>query len=270
MATTPYVPNTFFSNIKNSKVLDKQEELELFQKYKESGEQKHRDKLILANTRFVIRAALEFKSSGIDIHDLFSEGLYGLIHAIDHFDIKQDVKFISYAVYWIKHYIRKSINESSSVKVPTGIAKELRKKIVDGTIGQVENDNKVQMALNAMQSPMSLDSKFDDDTSNHTVGETLEDGNATTPAKLHYSQVLSDELVRLINGNLAPVKAEIILKTYGLGHYEVEQTLRDISYNSKYSHERIRQLRKEALRELQKNPEMQFYHKKYNEFTKMK
>lgn len=268
---TQVVPNSFFASIKNSKMLKKSDELALIKHYRETGDINSRDKVILANKRFVISAALEFRNSGIELQDLFSEGMYGLIYAVDQFDLNKDVKFVSYAVYWVKHYMRKCINDNSPVKVPTGTVKELRKKIANGTISDVENDVISQMALNAMQYPISLDSKCDpNDSSSHTIGETIEDDRVFSPEKRHYKHILSEELVKIINGTLAPVKAEIILKTYGLGYHEAEQTLRDISCNSKYSHERIRQLRKEALRELRNNKDIQTYQRKYNEYSKLK
>lgn len=264
-----FVPATFISNIKETKVIPKNEENELIRLYFETRDLKYRNKVIMANSRFIIKMAIEFKSQNVDIADVCSEGMMGLAYAIDKFDLSKDVKFVSYGVYWARHFMRKYINESSLVKIPSGKVKLLRKKIVDDDLAGMMKDMRNIMAMDAMHHPISMDSKMNDD-SKYTIAEIIEDTNCESPAKEHYGKNLSNELVDIIVKTLTPVQADIIMKTYGLGNYEVEQTLRDISQQSHYSHERVRQLRKEALRELKQNQTLKEYKERYDDYASMK
>lgn len=257
-----FISKSFFKYIRKSNLLDKNTERAYIERYKETGDIEYRDKVILANIKFVVRSTLECKTPNVDTEDLFCEGLYGLIHAIDHFDSEgNDVKFISYAVYWIQHYIKKFINDSSEVKVPTAVAKKIRKMLVEDNYDEHGNDVVTIQAVNAVSRPLCIDERMDD--SKHCVADVIADTRIESADKRHYKQTLSEEFVAIINGSLPPLKADIIIKTYGLDNSEVEWTLRDISHQSKYSHERIRQLRKEALRDLKNNKDILKLRKKY-------
>ena len=98
----------YFNEIKSTSPYSMEEELELAKKIQE-GDIESRDKLIKANLRFVVSIAKAYRKSGVSFQDLISAGNIGLIKAAEKFDYKRGVKFISYAVWWIKQTIKECI-----------------------------------------------------------------------------------------------------------------------------------------------------------------
>ena len=101
----------YYNNIKKNKHKSKDEELELISKAK--NDIKYRNIVLESNLKFVFSVAKKYRGRGVDMEDLISEGNMGLIRAIESFDISKDVKFISYAVFWIKAYIENFIKRKS-------------------------------------------------------------------------------------------------------------------------------------------------------------
>jgi len=110
----------YLREIKKYPLLSKEEERELIKKAKEDDEEA-RDKIIRSNLRFVVSIAKGYANQGLSLEDLIGEGNYGLIQALDRFDLNYENKFITYAVWWIRHYIFQAISSanSGSVKLPT-------------------------------------------------------------------------------------------------------------------------------------------------------
>lgn len=92
----------FFSDIRNFESLSKEEERELIKKFQNNNDQKALSELINANIKFVVSVAKKYQGGGVPILDLISEGNAGLIEAAHRFDVRKDIKFFSYAVWWIR------------------------------------------------------------------------------------------------------------------------------------------------------------------------
>ena len=110
--------NLYLKDISHIKMLSADEEKEVARKAKE-GDKRARDRLIAANTRFVVSVAKQYQGQGLDLEDLIAEGNAGLIHAADKFDPDLGWKFISYAVWWIRQSILQALsNKSRTIRLP--------------------------------------------------------------------------------------------------------------------------------------------------------
>ena len=102
---------TYFNEITKSQPLEKEEEYELWKKYKEEGNIDARNKLVSSNLKFVANIARHYQGMGLSYGELIAEGNYGLIKAIDRFDGDKGFKLISYSVWWIRQAIVEAIKK---------------------------------------------------------------------------------------------------------------------------------------------------------------
>jgi len=119
----------YFKDIKNYKVLSNEDQLALIKKIKsEEDNTLYVQKLVESNLRFVITVAKKYKGRGLSMTDLINEGNLGLITAATKFDPREEVKFISYAVWWIRQGIQKAFNDQvNTIKIPSNKQALLRK-----------------------------------------------------------------------------------------------------------------------------------------------
>ena len=108
----------YFKDVSKSKILSKEEEAKLYSEIKK-GNKKAIEKLITANLRFVISVAKKYQGNGLSLVDLIQEGNVGLIKAAELFDPDRGIKFISYAVWWIRQSIMKALSDQSrTIRLP--------------------------------------------------------------------------------------------------------------------------------------------------------
>ena len=107
----------YWRDIKEAQTLSRSEEVELFKRAK-SGNEEARQTIILANLRFVVRVAREYKDYGLSLVELISEGNFGLLEAAKRFDETRGFKFITYAVWWIRQAILKALAEQGKIAKP--------------------------------------------------------------------------------------------------------------------------------------------------------
>ena len=102
----------YYNQIANIPMLSREEERELLTKAKQ-GDINARNKIVMANQRFVIKIAKQYANRGIPFEDLISEGNIGLIHAVEKFDLSKDCHFLTYAVWWIRQAIKLTFSQKS-------------------------------------------------------------------------------------------------------------------------------------------------------------
>lgn len=109
----------YLDDIKEYEVLGKDEEISLLRRAK-NGDIEARERLILCNLRLVVNVAKKYGSKGMSFIDLISEGNFGLIHAIEKFDVEKGYRFSTYAVWWIKQAISKAIiSKGREIRIPS-------------------------------------------------------------------------------------------------------------------------------------------------------
>ena len=123
----------YIDKIKDYKVLKKEEEVELFDKYK-NGNEDAKNKLILSNLKLVVSVAKKYIDKGVPFQDLIQEGNLGLFKAIEKFDNKRDLKFSTYAYVWIKKYVLKAIDKNCRIQEIDAKIKESLKDYIEGEI----------------------------------------------------------------------------------------------------------------------------------------
>jgi len=219
------------------------------------------EEIIKRNLRLVVKIAKKYLNLGIPMQDLVAEGNLGLITAVERFDPNKDVKFSTYASFWIKQYMRRTLsNDSRVVRLPSGLIDQ-RNKIL-AYIEEYEKVNnrkpeikqiskklrlskdRVLLILQTNQTTRSLDFKISED-SDDTFGDLLKDSNQKVPFE---STRFNDEVFILSKAiDSLPNREKLIIQyRYGLNNND-QMTLERIGDTFNLTRERIRQLERMAM-----------------------
>jgi RNA polymerase primary sigma factor len=206
-----------------------------------------KEKLIRANLRFVVNIAKKYQHRGLPLEDLISEGNIGLMHAIERFDVEKGYHFISYAVWWIRQSILSAISEKSrTIRIPMNRSLELAKLEYEG--GEHATGSLARL-LSISREPLSLDAPFNPEEESSPFGETVEDKRLPLQEDLAIESSLRDDLNAALS-TLARKEAEILRARFGLNGRK-PLSLRELGQRYKLTKERIRQIERRALRQLQ-------------------
>ncbi|MET7385369.1 sigma-70 family RNA polymerase sigma factor [Streptomyces sp. NPDC005385] len=225
-----------------------------------------KDVFIRSNLRLVVAVARRYPRSGLPLLDLIQEGNAGLVRAVEKFDYRKGFKFSTYATWWIRQAITRSIaDQSRTIRLPVHLVEEL------GRIRRVQREfnrengrepehaeiaaeldttpERVGDVLDWARDPVSLNMAVDDEGETQ-FGDLLEDTSAVSPEQSVLTLLRSEELDDLI-GRLDQRTASIIKMRYGIDDGR-ERTLTEVGKQHGLTRERIRQIEKHALLELKK------------------
>jgi RNA polymerase primary sigma factor len=225
-----------------------------------------KDVFIRSNLRLVVAVARRYPRSGLPLLDLIQEGNAGLVRAVEKFDYRKGFKFSTYATWWIRQAITRSIaDQSRTIRLPVHLVEEL------GRIRRVQREfnrengrepepaeiatelgstpERVTDVLDWARDPVSLNMSVDDEGETQ-FGDLLEDTSAVSPEQSVLTLLRSEELDDLI-GRLDQRTASIIKMRYGIEDGR-ERTLTEVGKEHGLTRERIRQIEKHALLELKK------------------
>jgi RNA polymerase primary sigma factor len=199
------------------------------------GDEKARQRLIQANLRFVILVAKRYRNRGVPMEDLVNEGNIGLIRAAGRFDPDRGIRFVSYAVCWIRQAIMKAIRENGGlIRVPRSRLGELPRT--------------TELRMQAMQQTLSLDSPVAGTENPEPFGACLEDRSAPKPEEILLGASLKDELGSVLEG-LSDREASILRHRFGLDGRR-RTSLLEAGRKHGLSKERVRQIEKKAMRRI--------------------
>ena len=260
----------YLNDVSKYPLLTRVEEKELLLRIAK-GEKRALDKLVTANLKFVINIANLYKGQGLDVNELINEGNLGLIEAARRFDANQKIKFISYAVWWIRQSITRAISEKARM-VRISAEKELvlrrfnrlggrTKQVIGG--GQVidseslvgcsrYNAKEIEKILQMGNRTVSLDTPVGEDGDSFMIDVIPSDGEATDAA------VLENDGRMQLQGMLdvlTPQERKVIGLYYGIDA-DCEVNLLEIGRMIGLSKERVRQVKENALAKLRELGEM--------------
>ncbi len=253
----------YLNDIRKYQMLSKEEEEELLLKYK-NGDSEARTKIVTSNLRLVVSIAKKYKNKGLPFIDLISEGNFGLIYAIEKFDIEKGFRFSTYAVWWIKQSITKAlINKSRDIRIPSykyDLFSKINKYTINKFISRGEYPSNEEIAKDLkikLRMIEEITQDFQDVLSlNAEIGENLylEDSLVVQDKydlEAEFINKVGREKILEIVEELSEREQEILKRRYGLGNSEIN-TLEEIGDYFNITRERVRQIEKRTLAKLRK------------------
>ena len=244
-------------------LISREEEAELARRIR-VGEQEALDKLVRSNLRFVVSVGKKYQNQGVSLSDLINEGNLGLIRAAHKFDETKGIKFISYAVWWIRQAILQALAEQSRiVRVPlnragtlhrigrraNALLQELGREATHAEIaeGMDITEEEVAKTMSISQVHLSLDAPLSPGEDNRLL-DYLADTVNPTPDEQTFEKALTDAIVDSL-ASLKEREAKILRLYFGLDEKE-PMTLEEIGTMLGITRERVRQIKEKALSRL--------------------
>ena len=199
--------------------------------------------LLEGNLRFVITVAKQYQNQGLDFPDLIAEGNFGLMKAIENFDWSKKLRFISYAVWWVRQSILQSLNENArTIRLPVNVVQDLQRAKKELERGGAELSDKFANLPYTINLDKPLNEEGD------TLVDILNNPNAELPdAGLSTEDTLKDKLISMLD--VLDDREKIIIQDY-FGLSGSTRTLEDIGNDFTLTKERVRQIKEKALRKL--------------------
>jgi RNA polymerase primary sigma factor len=207
--------------------------------------------LLIGNLRFVITVAKQYQNQGLDFSDLVAEGNLGLLKAIKSFDWSKNLRFISYAVWWVKQSILQSLNDNArTIRLPVNVVQDLQraKKEVENTGKQLDDK------YTSLPSIINLDMDINED--GDTLFDIIKNEDADMPDEAFQTKdLLKSKLMSLLG--ILDEREKIIVEDY-FGISGTPRTLEDIGGDFNLTKERVRQIKEKALRKLRNESSVLF------------
>ncbi len=247
----------YMKDISRIKILTREEEVKLATSIKD-GDPKAIQEMVRRNLKFVVTVANKYRGLGISLQDLIEEGNIGLIQAAKRFDVSRNVKFITYAVWWIKQAIMHSLAEQSgTVKLPVKqvgkgnminkrgqqMTQELSREPTQSEIAKSLGfkDGEINSIMRAYRTHLSLDSPLKDDENTSSYLDLLENQDSIPYDDQLMQKFLSDRVDQLLE-DLTEKESKIIKMRFGF--FGEISTLEEIGNKINLSRERVRQIEK--------------------------
>jgi RNA polymerase primary sigma factor len=254
----------FLKGIGKVRLLTAREEVDLAKRI-ERGSFEAKQKMVESNLRLVVSIAKNYRNRGLPFLDLIQEGTLGLVRATEKFDYRRGFKFSTYATWWIRQAIARSLaDKARTIRIPIHIVEKLnqigraQRMLVSGLgrepsaeeIAEVTGiaPEEVESIRRSARAPISLEKPVGDDEQSE-FGELIADEHAESPYD-RAVEILTNEALREALESLSYRERRVLELRYGLGDQH-PRTLDEVGRTFNVSRERIRQLENQALRKLQ-------------------
>lgn len=266
----------YLRDIKDLPMIGSVEEERALARCARAGDSVAAERLVTANLRFVIAFVKRYQGHGLDLSDLVAIGNEGLLRAVRKFDPERGVKFISYAVWWVRQAVLKALAEQTrSVRFPlnqnTAVVRFAKSQgLLAQELGRTPTDEELSVALamplddvrharRLFVTEVSLDAPIETgDSRAATLGERLPVGEGSEIESNTDIVLRRDFIDRLFRRYLTPRERRILSLYYGLDSTGDPLTLEEIGETLGVTRERIRQLRERAFAKLRACPEVEF------------
>ncbi|MBB6578112.1 RNA polymerase primary sigma factor [Comamonas odontotermitis] len=243
------------------------DELKLINKRMNDGERASRNakkEMIEANLRLVISIAKKYTNRGLQFLDLIQEGNIGLMKAVDKFEYRRGYKFSTYATWWIRQAITRSIaDQARTIRIPVHMIETINKMNrisrqhlqefgfePDASILAEKMEipeDKIRKIMKIAKEPISMETPIGDDDDSH-LGDFIEDSANTAPVDAAMQAGLRDVVKDILDG-LTPREAKVLRMRFGI-EMSTDHTLEEVGKQFDVTRERIRQIEAKALRKL--------------------